>query len=64
MDNQHAWYSIKEAAKILGVSYAHIYTLEKRGQLRIERNPLYGKGGRVRVNRADVEALLAARPRP
>lgn len=53
--------SIKEAAEALGVSAPHIYTLEKRGELRIERNPYYAKHARVRVPREDIDRLLAKR---
>ena len=56
--------SIKEAAEALGVSAPHIYTLEKRGELRIERNPYYAKHARVRIPREDIDALLAKRHHP
>jgi excisionase family DNA binding protein len=50
--------TLKEAADLLGVSRQHLYTLEKRGKLRIVRNPAYLKGP-ARIPREDVERILA-----
>ncbi len=57
---EREYITITEAAALLGVSRSHVYALEKRGKLHIERNPLYDPHGRVRVKLADVLALLPA----
>ena len=48
---------MKEAARLLGVSRQHLYTLAERGELRLVRNPAYIKGP-VHVPREDVDKIL------
>lgn len=58
-DTQGEYMTITEAAAALGVSTKFVRTLAMRGELTIERNPLYAKGARVRIPKADVDRLMA-----
>jgi excisionase family DNA binding protein len=48
---------VSEAAKLLGLTPAHVRRLEREGQLPAQRTP----GGVRLFNRDDVERLAAAR---
>jgi excisionase family DNA binding protein len=51
--------TIADVAKLLDCSRTQVYRYIAKGDLSVSRNPIFSKGARVRIPRADVDALIA-----